>query len=915
MTREITPRRVGGDIPQPWSATAQEVARALAVAPAEGLSSDEVARRRALHGANRLRERRARPALRVLVDQLRSWLVALLATASGLALAFGEPIEGGAIAVVVVLNTAIGFFTELRAIRSIEALRRMVEVRAIVRRDAQTRSVSAIELVPGDIVALESGDVVPADVRLVESSKLEVDESALTGESVPVAKQLAAVDPDAPVMERRSMLFQGTALTRGNGIGIVVATGMRTELGRISALVAAAEPEATPLEQRLEALGRGLGAVAVAVAAGIAVLGIASGRDVLRMVETAIALSVAAVPEGLPIVATLALAHGMWRMARRNALVERLSAVETLGSTSVILTDKTGTLTENRMRAVALHLADGPLEITEHGFRAGDDPVDPAHDELLRAALRVAVLCNNASLARGQARAIGDPTETALLEVGAVVGLYRDELLAVAAERREEAFEPAEQRMATFHEVAGGFEIAVKGGPEAVLACCTRVRTREGTRVLDDTTLTAWLANADAMAARGMRVLGLATRRASSVDVDPYRELELLGWVGLLDPPRAGVRDAIQAFVAAGIRVVMVTGDHPATAATVAEAVGLMERGDGEDVIDARRNPGIAHEPALRARALGARVIARATPEQKLELIALHQANGAVVAMMGDGVNDAPALRKADIGIAMGLRGTQVAREAAGIVLQDDEFATIAVAVEQGRVIFANIRKFVVYLLSCNASEVLIVAIAALVKAPLPLLPLQILFLNLVTDVFPALALGLGRDESGAMRRPPRPAGEPILTHAHWRAVVGYAVLLTAAVLGALAAAVHSGMSDEQAVTVSFFTLASAQLWHIFDMRSSGTSLFRNEVTTKPWVWGALALCGVLLVAAGHLPILADVLDLHPIGLRGGSLVLGFGLAPVVAAEIGRAITRMNSHAASRSARSSAPGTRVERRV
>jgi Ca2+-transporting ATPase len=386
-------------------------------------------------------------------------------------------------------------------------------------------------------------------------------------------------------------------------------------------------------------------------------------------------------------------------------------------------------------------------------------------------------------------------------------------------------------------------------------------------------------------------VLGLATRRATSLDVEPYEDLELLAWVALLDPPRAGVRDAIEACASAGIRVVMVTGDHPATAATVAEAVGLVARGAAGVVVDARRIPIIAGDPALRPQLLDARVIARASPEQKLELISLHQANGAVVAMTGDGVNDAPALRKADIGIAMGRRGTQVAREAAAVVLEDDEFATIVVAVEQGRVIFANIRKFAVYLLSCNASEVLTVGIAAIAGAPLPLLPLQILFLNLVTDVFPALALGFGRGDPNVMKRPPRPADEPILTNGDWRAIAGYAGLLTCAVLGALAAAVHSGFSDEQAVTVSFLTLGSAQLWHVFDMRSTDAALLRNEVTRNPWVWGALAICGALLLAAVHLPVLSEILQIRPIGIYGWLLVLGFGLSPVAAIQAIRAAT------------------------
>ncbi len=870
----------------PWAAAPETVLEAFGVQAERGLDPHEAARRQARYGPNRLRQRRPRAALRILVDQLRSLLVLLLVVASGLAFTFGEWIEGAAIGLVVVLNVAIGFATELRATRSLEALRRLGQARVVVRRDGRVERLPASQLVPGDVVVLEGGDVVSADLRLVEASKLEADQSALTGESVPVRKQCEPVPEETPVPERACILFKGTALTRGSGLAVVVGTGMDTELGRISALALEAEPESTPLERRLEDLGRRLVALTLAIAAGIAAVGILSGRNVLLMIETSIALAVAAVPEGLPAVATLALARGMWRMARRNALIERLSAVETLGSTSVILTDKTGTLTENRMSTVSFQLADGAVEVRDGAFVRDGAPVSPDACPLLAAALRAGALCNNASLSRRQDQAVGDPTETALLEVAALADLYRHELLELHPERREEAFDPGLQLMATVHQDRQGFEVVVKGGPEAVLSRCTSVRTADGARALDEPTRADWHARAETMAAQGLRVLGLAVRRADTPDAPLYEELELLGWVALLDPPRARVREMIEDCARAGIRVVMVTGDHAATAATVAQAVGLAGTEGRPTVVDARAlgDRWLEDEPT-RARLAKADVVARANPKQKLDLIAFHQQQGSVVAMTGDGVNDAPALRKADIGIAMGQRGTQVAREAAAMVLQDDEFATIVVAIEQGRVIFGNIRKFAVYLLSCNVSEVLAVALASLVQAPFPLLPLQILFLNLVTDVFPALALGFGEGEKGLMQRPPRPAGEPILTRAHWLEIAVYGGLLTAAVLGALATALATGMTREEAVTVSFLTLAAAQLWHVFDMRAADASPFRNDVTRNPWVWGALALCVLLLLAAVHVPLLARLLELRPIGARGWMGVGLFSLGPMVIAQ------------------------------
>jgi len=890
---------------RPWARPAGESLRALEVDPGSGLGEAEAARRLTRHGPNRLRAHRTRGLLEIAVAQFRSVIVLLLAVAAVVSFAFASHVEAAAIVAVLVINALIGFFTELRAVKSMEGLRELADVPATVRREGELKRISARELVPGDLLVLEGGDVVTADLRLVEASRLQVDESALTGESVPVEKDEAPVPTDVQLAERASMLYKGTAVTRGSAVGVVVATGMETELGHVSALVEdAAGDEETPLERRLATMGRRLVWVTLGLAGVVVASGLAVGKEPLLVVETAIALAVAAIPEGLPIVATLALARGMWRMARRNALVERLSAVETLGSTTLILTDKTGTLTENRMRVARIGLAAGDVDVragegdagTPEGqtgvraeaeeigdepptrdsrarrtaFRMDGEPVDPGSRPDLEALLRTGVLCNSATLPDPDAESPppGDPMETALLEAGAAGGLRREELVAEWPEVEREAFDPDAKMMATFHRVEDGILVAVKGAPEAVLEACDRIREDDGERTLSEAERETWLDRSEAMAGDGFRILAMAERRVGEMPGTPYEQLVLLGVVGLLDPPREDVHAAIEACREAGVRVVMVTGDHPATARNVAAAVGI----EAEDVV------------------------ARASPEQKLRLLDRHQREGEVVAMIGDGVNDAPALEKADIGVAMGQRGTQVAREAAEMILQDDRFATIVTAVEQGRAIFSNIRKFVVYLLSCNASEILVVTLATLAGAPLPLLPLQILFLNLVTDVFPALALGGLEGSSDLMGRPPRDPREDVLTASHWRAVAAYGGLLTVAVLAGFWLALGPlGLEGAGPVTISFLILALGQLWHVFNMAEPDSGVLRNEVTRSRLVWGAVLLCVGLILAALHVPVLSRVLELVPPGRREWAVVLGLSLVPLAAGRLYAAARRPGS--------------------
>ena len=867
----------------------QEVAGLLGTDPAAGLDPGEASRRLKSHGPNRLRRQKPRSVVAILAHQFASVIVWLLAAAALMSFSLGDIAEGAAIVVVLLINTAIGFSTEFSAARSMEALIRIAEVKTRVRRGGRERMVDAQELVPGDVVILEAGDVVTADLRISACANLQADESVLTGESVPVTKSIDAAARDAGPGDRIGMAFKGTAITQGTGEGLVVATGMDTEIGRISSLVQSAEGEVAPLERRLDRLGHRLVWLTFALAALTIGAGILRGHDVVAMIQTGVALAVAAVPEGLPVVATLSLARGMWRMSRHNAVITRLSSVETLGATTVILTDKTGTLTENRMTAVRYLLDGGDVGLEggegDRNFFRGGQRVDPTADGPLAWAVRIGALCTNAELGDGGTDGhAGDPMELALLQVARQSGFTHAGLVQDFPEVREHAFDPRAKMMATVHADDGHCLVTVKGAPESVIDRAEFVLGPDGQRPLDAAERESWKARSSKAAQEGLRLLGLAMKRSDHDGVDPYEGLTLVGLVCLLDPVREDVPPAIRASRAAGVRVIMLTGDHADTAATIARQAGL---GDGDlSVIEGDALSGLDPDrvsDALRDRVLAADVFARVAPETKLTLVSIYQKAGHVVAMTGDGVNDAPALKKADIGIAMGKRGTQVAQEAAHMVLRDDRFATILAAMRQGRVIFDNIRKFVVYLMSCNVSEVLVVGLAVGAGLPMPLLPLQILFLNLVTDVFPAFALGLGKGDRYVMRKPPRDPKEPIVDRTRWILIGVLGALITIATLGAfLAALTWLGLAPGAAVTVAFLTLALAQLWNVFNMRDPEADLFNNDVTRNSYVWGALALCLVLIGLAVWLPALADLLGLPNPGLKGLALSFAASLAPLL---------------------------------
>ncbi|GAB5511635.1 MAG: calcium-translocating P-type ATPase, SERCA-type [Hyphomicrobiales bacterium] len=839
-----------------------EVLRQFAANRSDGLSDQEVAQRYAKFGPNSVGHKKPVSSLKILARQFASPVMLLLGAALVLSFVLDDVAEAAAIGVVLVINALIGFVAEHRAVRSMEALRKLDVSSARVRREGTMRTIAADQLVPGDTVIIEAGDQVPADMRLIGASQLQVDEAVLTGESLPVAKHDEAVAPSATLHEQSCLLFKGTNVVAGAASGVVIATGAQTQLGRIAKLVSTGQNDVSPLEQNLAKLTHQLIWLTLFIAVLIGFIGLWSGHSFADMAKATVALAIAAIPEGLPIVATLALAGGLIRMARRNALVRSLGAVETLGSTTVILTDKTGTLTENTMSAHHIVTAGQSVDIDGQDLEIGKRAE-------LASVLHTAALCSNASFDSQNGQATGDPLEVALMKAADAFGVKASKLKADYPRIYEHAFDTTRRLMATVHRPAGDkqrFLVAVKGAPEAVLQHSSTVMENGQPRALDPLLRTRFEAEVTRLASKGFRLIAIAQKKlndAGEISKDPYDALTLLGIIALRDPPREDVKPAIAACHGAGVRIIMITGDHPDTARAIASDVG----------IDPHRYGDAVH--------------ARVTPEQKLELVARCQAQGNIVAMTGDGVNDAPALHAADIGVAMGIRGTDVAREAADIVLRDDAFSTIVVAIHEGRVIFGNIRRFCIYLLSCNLGEVLLIAFALLAGLPLPLLPLQILFLNLVTDVFPAFALATGDGDETVLNRPPRPANELILAKRHWLAISFHGLMISLSAFAAFLIALFPlQLTAEASATLAFLTIGATQLWHVFSMRDASDNPFWNAIVRNNYVWAALGLCIVLLLATVYLPALRAALSIVPPTLEGWLTVLICSLMPLVTGQL-----------------------------
>lgn len=856
----------------------------------QGISASEAEKRTNEFGPNVYQEQKQKSVWYILLGQFRSPIVYLLVIAASVSLYFRNDMEALAIAIVILINAMIGFFMEMQARSSMNALKEMDVILSRVTRDGKTLEIPSEKITPGDIVVLEAGNVIPGDGRLVESNHLQCDESSLTGESLPTEKNTEELPEKTAVGDRFNMVFKGTSVMNGNGKAIITGIAHNTELGMITSLVAASPEKNTPLDKKIKALSKKLIWIMLVMVILFTVTGFIQGKNWMLLFETAIALAVAAFPEGLPIVATVALAYGMLQMAKRNAIVKKLSAVETLGGTNVILTDKTGTLTENKIYVETLSFPEGNVDvkIDSRTLKFDEAQMEKSQENFEKLIL-IGALCNNASpeSGKGKKKITGDPIEIALLTLSNASGPSAKKLKNQYKRIDEVPFSSETKIMGTLHKNGKSYFVSAKGSVEHLLEKCGKTQSGETIKRINGAKKTAILSESEKMAANGLRVLAFAYREDSK-KISPHDYLDDLiyvGMVGFLDPPRLDIKSAILSCREAGIKVVMITGDHPQTALNIAKKTGLVDEAEEEVIIGQELPPALSAK--WKKKILSASVFARTTPKQKYDIADVYQKAGYVVAMTGDGVNDAPALKKADIGIAMGLRGTQVAKETASIVLKDDSFTSIAEAVAHGRAIFINIQKFVVYLVSCNLSEIFIVTALGFVAPAATLLPLQILFLNMVTDIFPALALGLGKGDETVMKRPPRNPKKDIITNKTWVSISFYAGAMTLAVLAAVLYCRQSiPSSDMVANNVAFITLAFAQLFHVFNMSSFRSQLLVNEVTKNKFIWFAILLCAGLTILVYAIPQMRTVLGLVVLSGKVWTIAVLAGLLPLLTIQI-----------------------------
>ena len=853
-----------------------------------GLTSEEAQKRLSAYGPNEFRKKKQKTLTVKFLDQFKSFMILVLLVAAAISGAVGY-INGEGftdaiiILVIVILNACIGVAQEMKAEKSLEALEKMSAPFSKVVRGGQVETVPSREVVAGDVVVIETGDLVPADIRLTEAVNLRIQEAALTGESVAEEKHTGIIEGDVPLGDRENMAYSSTTVSYGRGRGIVVETGMNTEVGKIAGMIQSVPDTKTPLQARIDQLGKILGVTALVICAVIFIIGIIEGREVVAMFMTAVSLAAAAIPEGLPAVSTIVLAVGVQRLARRNAIVRKLPSVETLGSTNVICSDKTGTLTQNKMAIVKLYVDDILYDIPETltGHQA----------ELLRSG----ILSNNAKLSRDSEgwHTTGDPTETAFLELGIKFGLNKNDMEKSYERIAEIPFDSERKMMTTVNrDREGHISVFTKGGLDEVLKCCTHILLGGEIKLLDEERKEKLRMANVGMAESALRVLAGAYKNIDSApaEIAPAtleKELVFLGMAGIIDPPREEVRDAVAECRTAGIKPVMITGDHKITATAIAESLDIKEKGDiavtGAELD--KMSDGELQEVVLKTS-----VYARVSPEHKVRIVKALQGNGLVVAMTGDGVNDAPALKLADIGLAMGITGTDVAKEAADVVLADDNFATIVTAVEEGRRIYDNILKAIQFMLSTNIGEILVIFTAIVANWAAPLLPIQILWINLVTDSLPALALSVDPADPGIMKRKPLDSKKGIMNGSYLVRIVLQGVMIAGLSLTAFLIGMRTGV--ETAQTMTFAVLAFSQITHSFNVRSSSHSAFRLMFKNK-MLLGALAIVILLMVIVLEVPHLHDLFHLTTLDSAQWWWIAGLSVAPLPIMEVVKGIIRL----------------------
>lgn len=879
-----------------------DVYKNFQVDPVVGLSQSEVSRRLEKNGQNVLAAKKKTSPVMIFLCQFQDFMVFVLLGATLVSGLLGEYSDAITIIVIVLVNAILGFIQEYKAERSLEALKNLTAPMARTLRDGVRCEIPAEELVPGDIVLLEAGDLIPADIRLGDVRQLSVNEAPLTGESEPILKQVETLDwHSASLGDLVNMVFMGAEVAGGRGSGVVVATGMETEMGRVAHLIQDASVDDTPLQKRLEQMGRLLVAGCLAICVLVVVMGLSRGFPAYKMLMAGVSLAVAAIPEGLPAVVTIALAVGVQRMVRKNAIVRKLPAVETLGCATVICSDKTGTLTQNKMNVREIWAGGSSFQVEGDGyfpqglFLHEGRRVNPSQEPGLLLALTVAVLCNNAELKKGgmeikplwrgrgaEWNISGDPTEGAMLVTGARAGLWRSDLERKVTRVDEIVFDGSRKRMSVIYRGELGEVVYVKGAPEVIMERCSHVFYEGKVTRLSPQLREEILGKTEAMAAMAFRNLAVAYKSisggAAGYSADSLEnDLIFIGLFGMMDPPRPEVLPAIQKCHTAGIKTVMITGDHKTTAVAIARMLRLLPHGG--NVLTGSDLNGMS-DTGLEKAVENIYVYARVTPEHKLRIVRALKRRGHVVAMTGDGVNDAPAVKESDIGIAMGKSGTDVTREAASLVLADDNFTTIVSAIEEGRGIYDNIRKFIRFLLACNTGEILTMFLAMLVGLPLPLRAIQILWINLVTDGLPAMALGVDRPESGVMQRPPRLSGESIFSHGLWQKILGRGILIGVITVVVFSWSLHEGMSLDMARTMAFATLIITQMCYVFECRSERAAFWEVEITSNPFLAAAVISSLGLLLAVIYHPALSVVFATVPLTLYHWSVIIVFSILP-----------------------------------